>query len=64
MASRFYTPPSRPSDPGDIHPSWCTCCGYEYDLAHRRRGRALLTGLLIAIVVAGVIAVLTTQVPA
>lgn len=73
MASRFYTPPSRPADPGDIHPAWCACrhCPTAWDAAHRpffrlgaQPGGRFLIGLTLAIIAAGVIAVLTTQVPA
>lgn len=59
MASRFHNPPTRSAQPDDIHPSWCSCsdCSYDYDLALRRRSRPLLLALLIAVITAGVIAV-------
>lgn len=59
MASRFNTPPADPAQSADYHTAWCGCrkCATDWDAAHRTTYDRLLIGLLLAVIVAGVIAV-------
>jgi hypothetical protein len=50
---------TNPARWGDYHPNWCRC-----DKCAPRRSSRLLVALLIAIIVAGAIAIATGQAPA